>query len=370
MTTGSWTVGSSSVNTSSLYARKVWNGANGKFETWNGGTRLKWNSYLMSHNKFTCDSPILNGKGIGEIGETDTPDRARTICGWNANDDLRVLDKLAQKVRGHSFDLGVNLAESKKTYASILGNLRSLGNALVAVKHGNFSVAWRYLGVPRNFQKGLRSKDVSGRWLEMQYGWLPLVSQSYEAAKALETLHKPRSLRFTASVKNGTAENDCSIGSAYYSYRVRWSYGRKILANLYEDLPVARSLGLTDPRQVVWEIVPYSFVVDWFLPIGTYLSAAAIVPKLRGRFLICERGSAKHVQTAITPTGLALGWRDSHKKEVWFSTRRTPSALLSLPAPTFNSFPRALSPKRLLNGVSLIHQVLQEKHYRAILKAF
>lgn len=368
MTSGSWTVGSSSVNTSTLYARKVWVGDNGKTETWNGGIRLKWNQYRMSHRKFTCE-PIFMTHGQGQIGEADTPDIARTKCGWTANDDLRTLDKLAQKVRGHSFDLGVNLAESKKTYASILGNLHSLGNALIAVKHGNFSVAWRYLGVPRNFQKRLRAKDVSGRWLEMQYGWLPLVSQSYEAAKALETLHKPRSLRFAAKVQNGTAETEMSISPSVYSYMVRWSYGRKILANLYEDLPIARSLGMTDPRQVVWEIVPYSFVIDWFLPVGTYLSAAAIVPKLRGRFLTIERGSGKHTRTIINP-GFSATWHDSKKREDWFSIRRTPSSSLSLPAPTFNAFPKALSPRRIVNAVSLIHQLIQEKHYRAILKLF
>jgi hypothetical protein len=369
MTSGNWTVGSSSVNSSTLYARKVWSGADGKYETWNGGSRLKWNSYLMWHRKFTCE-PIWMAHGQGNVPEGTTPDSARTAVAWNANDDLRVLDKLAQKVRGHSFDLGVNLAESTKTYRSILSNLHSLGNALIAVKHGNFSVAWRYLGVPRETQKRLRAKDVSGRWLEMQYGWLPLVSQSYEAAKALETLHKPRSLKFTASVKNGTSEDNRSINPSVYEYWVRWSYGRKILANLYEDLTTARSLGMVDPRQVLWEIVPYSFVVDWFIPVGTYLSAAAIVPKLRGRFLICERGSGKHTRTVFKSGVNPALWHDCHKREDWFSTRRTPASSLPMPAPTFNSWPKALSPKRLLNGVALIHQVLQEKHYRALLKLF
>jgi hypothetical protein len=33
------------------------------------------------------------------------------------------------------------------------------------------------------------------------------------------------------------------------------------------------SLGLTNPALVAWELVPFSFVVDWALPIGDWLSS-------------------------------------------------------------------------------------------------
>jgi hypothetical protein len=33
------------------------------------------------------------------------------------------------------------------------------------------------------------------------------------------------------------------------------------------------SLGLINPLEIVWELLPYSFVVDWFLPIGNWLSS-------------------------------------------------------------------------------------------------
>ena len=31
--------------------------------------------------------------------------------------------------------------------------------------------------------------------------------------------------------------------------------------------------GLDNPTLAVWEAMPYSFVVDWFLPVGDYLSS-------------------------------------------------------------------------------------------------
>jgi hypothetical protein len=33
------------------------------------------------------------------------------------------------------------------------------------------------------------------------------------------------------------------------------------------------SLGVTNPLEIAWELVPFSFVVDWALPVGQYLSS-------------------------------------------------------------------------------------------------
>jgi hypothetical protein len=40
------------------------------------------------------------------------------------------------------------------------------------------------------------------------------------------------------------------------------------------NLVLLNSLGLLNPLQVAWELVPFSFVVDWILPIGSFLEAA------------------------------------------------------------------------------------------------
>jgi hypothetical protein len=358
MTTGSWTIGNPLYQTSNLYARKSWSGGNGKTETWQGGTRVKWNDYAMFHHRFftskDVNSPIFSN-GYGALTNQDEVS-LKAKCGWTANDDLRLLDKLAQTIRGHSFDLGINIAEASKTYASILGNLRSLGTALVDLKHGNIAGAFRALGVPSKRRRRLRAKDVSGRWLEMQYGWLPLASQSFEASKALAAVTGPRVLRFSASVATKHGSYDGSAGPTHYKYPVNVSFSSRILAELYEDISLQRSLGLVDPLSIAWEVVPYSFVVDWFLPVGTYLSALSIIPRLKGRFLTTTRLAQKAGQ--FIPLGGGLE-KDCGKVERWFVTRRTVSNSLSVPMPTFKSLPQALSPRHIFNGVALIHQLLK-----------
>ena len=389
MTAGSWSSGSYSGADTFIYALKTWSGGNGKTEAWAGGTRLKWNNYTMTHWKIVGEHPLtvpdpfggppLTGLGVGEISNR-SPTSLKLLCGWGVNDDLRLLAKLAENVKGHSFNLGVNIAQAKESYNTVLGNVSAIGRSLIALKRGHPGQAMRQLGLPQGkhlyrtirskgglhkaleWRGSLRSKDISGRWLEMQYGWLPMVNDSFEAAKALEAVTGPRVLRFTASIASKRATYNGS-GASQYTYPVVVSYGKRLKAELYEDITVNRSLGLVDPLSIAWEVVPYSFVVDWFIPVGTYLSTWSVIPALKGRFMTTERIGQKAGNfklTGICPPGsrCAAQFGSSKSNQTWFSTTRSVSSSLSMPMPTFNSLPKALSPKRLANAVSLIHQLL------------
>jgi hypothetical protein len=356
MSSGSWTFGD--FGTGPIAAMKQWSGTNGKYETWQGGIRTKWNSYTLVHHTMTQDvnaAPFLPGDiAIPTISEF------KTIVGWSANDDLRLLNKLAEAVKGHSFDLGINLAEASKTYGTILKNLRSVGSALLHLKHGNLPAALRDLGSNSRSSKRLKAKDLSGRWLETQYAFLPLIGQSYEAGKALRAISKGVSLTFHVS-----------SGPKRYSYNISptgsfvnvasHTYSKSIRADIYEELSLPRSLGLTNPAAIVWELVPWSFVVDWFLPVGSYLSAWGVIPSLKGRFLTSERGSIKGGAIRNNFPGWLPGthYEKANRRDYAQRVNRTPSNSLSVPYPTFNRLPRALSPKRLLNAVALIHQRLR-----------
>lgn len=355
MTIGSWSVGSNAVD-SPLYAEKTWNGADGKQEAWNGGIRSKWNAYTMTHTRWT-QSGNMPGDGWAGTTRLFTADAIKVLVGWDANDDLRLLNKLAEQVKGHSFDAAINMAEAGRTYGLVLNNLRSLGRSLVDLKRGNIASAFRELGVPARHQKPLTAKDVSGRWLEMQYGWRPLVDQAYQAGKALESVTKARSLAFSASSSRTLGYK--LIGGGYYSH-LKATVRVKIQAELYENLSVARSLGLSNPLAVAWEVVPYSFVVDWFLPVGSYLSAWGVIPHLSGRFLTTTRATIKGHK--FEKVGLGLPGRPDTGYgllEHHMAFSRTPSNSLSVPPPTFKRIPQALSPGHLYNAVALVHQRLQ-----------
>jgi hypothetical protein len=366
MTTGNWNIGEYGQGT--FYAQKTWSGADGKTEAWQGGTRAKWNNYNLTHVKMTQTAPSDGTRYVAPLTGFDLNGIKATV-GWSNNDELRTLNKLAEAVRGHSFNLGVNLAEATKSYSTIVGNLRSVGSALLALKRGNVAGALRSLGSGRSpgaraggvNLRQLNAKDLSGRWLETQYAFMPLIDQSYQAAKALEAVTGPRVLRFSvgSGAKRKTVNQTASPAS--YAADAHWQYSYRLTAELYEDISLRDSLQLVNPAEVAWEVVPYSFVVDWFIPVGSYLSAWGVIPKLVGRFLTIERGSGKRGKISKGTNPLNETWKiyaATNRKDMRFVMKRTVTSQLSVPHPSFNSLPRALSPKRLLNAVALIHQRL------------
>lgn len=362
MTAGSWTYGNFGEG-AGIAASKQWTGADGKTEAWNGGIRAKWNSYTLYHRRMSQGSSTP-GRYVAPLEQKDIS-QIKSLVGWSNNDELRLLEKLAEQVRGHSFDLGVNMAEATKSYGTIVNNVQSIGSALWHLKHGRLGQASRVLGRGKSSQgilaSQLRAKDLAGRWLETQYAFLPLVSQSYEAAKALESVTKPRPLEFRASSGTRRRTVDQTASPANYHADAHWTFSKVLHAELSEPLGLGRSLGLMNPLEIAWEVVPYSFVVDWFIPVGTYISAWGVIPALQGRFMTTERGAGKRGKVTQGTNPLNQNWilyAGSNRKETMFRMTRTPTGSLSIPRPQFNSLPRALSPKRLLSAISLIHQRL------------
>jgi hypothetical protein len=130
-------------------------------------------------------------------------------------------------------------------------------------------------------KNGLRRqwKNIPSRWLELQYGWKPFMSDLYGTC---EELAKAESgvMAYHARAK-GSAKWDevynVTLGSSPFRwvYTVNKKHHSKVI--LYykltsPTLATFASLGLTNPLELGWELVKYSFVVDWFLPVGNWLS--------------------------------------------------------------------------------------------------
>lgn len=127
-------------------------------------------------------------------------------------------------------------------------------------------------------------KITSSAWLELQYGWLPLLSD-VEAASALlgDNIRKDE---FTNTVKvrgKSTKKGDWN----YFQFRGIYPNGSipksgdfvcqstcKYIVTFVatNELKTAFAVtGISNPLLVAWELVPFSFVVDWFLPVGNFI---------------------------------------------------------------------------------------------------
>jgi hypothetical protein len=193
-------------------------------------------------------------------------------------DLAKAVNKLLEKWRGSSFDAGVSIGEGKESVEMIIQRLRSLASSANALRKGNFGGALAALahvnrGDRRNALKAMNSKYFSQAWLELQYGWKPLLNDIYAASEFVKT--KPTVGVIRTSVKE-TADIQSTNPSVYPKDHIALIVNerrRHLKVTVVNRPSTFERLGLTDPLTIAWELVPFSFVVDWVVPIGEVIQA-------------------------------------------------------------------------------------------------
>jgi hypothetical protein len=114
--------------------------------------------------------------------------------------------------------------------------------------------------------------------LALTYAIRPLVSDVYNASIALakkdRTLVEVKTIRARES-RSWSGESR-GIGSNLQNCVLEGGYlatcsGKVIFEVTNPFLRALDNLGILNPVSIAWELVPLSFVVDWFLPVGKFL---------------------------------------------------------------------------------------------------
>jgi hypothetical protein len=196
----------------------------------------------------------------------------------------KAIAKAYANVKASKVNLSVAYAERKETAELFENTIKRISSGVRAFRRNNSSDVWKSVklegtSITKNGRK--RWHKVPDHWLEMQYGWNPLMADVQGACKELQH-------NLTAGQRL-LATYD---GKANYSYEKRWTksgpftqIGQHVTDKVKQSIafgltyaqtnPLVSSLarlGITNPAEVIWERIPYSFVVDWFLPIGNWLS--------------------------------------------------------------------------------------------------
>jgi hypothetical protein len=174
--------------------------------------------------------------------------------------------------------LGNFIAERDQMFNMFAKNATKLVKAIRNVRKGNFRQAARDLGCLPSKRLSTH-KSVANNWLELQYGWLPLLSDIYEAsliaeAAFAEKRERPPINKVVSVVK--TTGSDVFTPSNPTTARISREYMCFTRGTIKYTVDVEAaaflgSIGLTNPLSIAWEVMPFSFVVDWALPVGRAL---------------------------------------------------------------------------------------------------
>lgn len=203
----------------------------------------------------------------------------------------KALQRLISKANvGIQANFAQNLAQLGQITSLVAGNAMKIRQSLRQLKRGNFSGAVSALqsgpGGPNIPVSGLStSKSLASNWLQLQYGWKPLLKDIENLSTVFGNLTSAgrQVHRVTGS---GSAMNeltvayppgDQSIGLSNTGKTTHISRHTVKLGVSYviDDDATAffAQLGFTNPINLAWEVLPFSFVVDWFLPIGSFLES-------------------------------------------------------------------------------------------------
>lgn len=223
----------------------------------------------------------------GSFWGTNSPTIAATSDQMNRANN-KALTKFIQRVAEAQKDL------DGLTFLGELGEaLRGIRNPAQALRRGFDDYIGIVIKRTRSRKKVLTAKNLNGiisdTWLEAVFGWRPLISDIDHGAKALANClnYVPPRIRVDAF---GV---DSEKRQTFPAYSDSQSYGRLKFGPTMEECTSSvhyyGSLGLIDkgPQMILerfgatwanvvptlWELIPYSFVADYFTNIGDVISA-------------------------------------------------------------------------------------------------
>jgi hypothetical protein len=189
--------------------------------------------------------------------------------------------------QGLDANLAQDLTQYRQTAKTIIDGASRIAHSLLALKRGNIPRAVELLWDAKavNFRKGYKpslTKPLADNWLAVQYGWKPLLQDIDGSMRSLAELVQANS--FVAKTVRSSASYSTVVKQA-----LRHSSGVQVgeeitkidsktkFAMRYRlASPTTAFLaqtGFTNPVNLAWEVLPFSFVFDWLLPVGPYLES-------------------------------------------------------------------------------------------------
>lgn len=177
--------------------------------------------------------------------------------------------EVRNKVAAGKFETATFCAESKESANMLADTAKQLWAAQIAARKRQWSQVAEILGVARKHQ--LNGRFPANRWLEYQYGWRPLVRDAHFLWNQFRQSIEKTPLCVTTTQGSGWSNFEQSESVTTSSGGgVRATITAKIANNLAHSM---QQWGLINPAVVAWELVPFSFCIDWGIPIGNFLNS-------------------------------------------------------------------------------------------------
>lgn len=198
-------------------------------------------------------------------------------------------DHFASKAKnGLSASIGTTLAEAGESFAMIASRTASMLRFVRALKRGRFGEAYDALvDNNRSFKQQARLRRHMGTkryaalpWsdalLEVSFGWVPLLDDIHSAVTILSQPPAPKPGRVKGRGHNEYSKVNERIESTDYIEVFTQFVSQQVEVGGYvsvenTNLALLNTLGLVNPLSVAWDVIPLSYLVNWFVPVKQWL---------------------------------------------------------------------------------------------------
>jgi len=234
----------------------------------------------LNYTAYFCETRCQPGRSPSNPGWALQSDGWSDPIWTNANS----LDSLRSKAYGNmkdsayeSVQLGTNLAEWSQSSRMISSAASTLLGAVRDIRRGDLLNAARKLRLKAKPANASIHKSFANNWLEYHFGWAPLCSDIYGAANVfqepMKSVHISGRSTTAFSTRDGSASNP-QVNQRWTdtSHKGVCRQGAYVTVS-NPNLHLMDQLGVINPLSIAWELVPFSFVVDWFANVGQCLNS-------------------------------------------------------------------------------------------------
>lgn len=194
----------------------------------------------------------------------------------------------------------------------------------------------------RNFGKNLittaKSKELWKTWLEGRYGWRILVFEMFDLHETLCNLdlERKRWRESSGSTMSDSETFSTSWVGGYGTYHSDFQQEIKVGVRGTIVADVSPPNFQFNPIVTAWELIPYSFVIDWFVRVGSWLASLSFLLIQSQHFAAYGytiKVTRRLVNCSLTPkTGWTIDSINGTSEHVLERTFRSPTTVPFVPS--------------------------------------
>jgi hypothetical protein len=280
--------------------------------------------------KYNCPSTLDVFKIVDEKYYENPPSET-FLYPWP---DLDWSLAMRNKIAGEKVNLSSSIAEYGDAARTFKSLCKALHNGYRALRKGQFNHLLKEYGTIKN---------IAAAHLMYDFGIKPLCHDLGAATAALMQAEKPIIRRFTVTKRD---EQEFKLSS---SVKGNMQLSKRAIVYVTFDDNWS-SIEVGNPVEWAWELIPFSFVVDWAFPIGDWLGSLDAMNGVKSTIgTVTTKREYSHESTnenTETTTYLSQSGYDykSHSRQV----------ITDIPVPPFPGYEPSTAFRNVAQGLSLL----------------